>query len=64
VDFGELNDKVIKRLMYFSKMVSRFYLYILELLMENLFVVEYYMTHVEEDKYMDDSNAYVTNIEQ
>jgi hypothetical protein len=35
-------------------MVSRFYLYILELLMENLFEVEYYMTHVEEDKYMDE----------
>jgi hypothetical protein len=26
VDFGELNDKAIKRLMYLSKFVSRFIL--------------------------------------
>jgi hypothetical protein len=30
VDFGELNDKAIKGLMYLSKIVSRFYLYIHE----------------------------------
>jgi hypothetical protein len=30
VDFGELNDKAIKELMYLSKIVSRFYLYIHE----------------------------------
>jgi hypothetical protein len=62
VDFGEFNDKAIKELMYLSKNMSRFYLYILEKLMENLFVVEYYMAH--KDKYMDDPNAYVTNIKQ
>jgi hypothetical protein len=28
VDFGELNDKVIRGLMDLSKIVSRFYLYI------------------------------------
>jgi hypothetical protein len=32
--------------------------------MENLFMVEYYMAHIEEDKYMNDPNAYVTNIKQ
>jgi hypothetical protein len=51
VDFGELNDKATKGLMYLPKIVSRFYLYILEQLMENLFMVEYYMAHTEEDKY-------------
>jgi hypothetical protein len=30
VDFGELSDKAIKGLMYLSKIVSRFYLYIRE----------------------------------
>jgi hypothetical protein len=30
VDFGELNAKTIKGLMYLSKIVSRFYLYIHE----------------------------------
>jgi hypothetical protein len=28
VDFGELNDKTIKGLIYLSKIVSMFYLYI------------------------------------
>jgi hypothetical protein len=64
VDFGELNDKAIKGLMYLSKIVSRFYLYIHEYLLEYLFMVEYYMAHIEEDKYMDDPNAQVTNIKQ
>jgi hypothetical protein len=52
-----MNDKEIKILMYLSKNVSMFYLYILEQLMENLFVVEYYMSHIKEDKYRDDPNA-------
>jgi hypothetical protein len=46
VDFGDFNDKAIKELMYLSKNVSRFHLYILEQLMENLFMVEYYMAHI------------------
>jgi hypothetical protein len=33
------------------------FIYILEQLMGNLFMVEYYMTHIEEDKYMDNPNA-------
>jgi hypothetical protein len=57
VDFGELNDKVIKGLIYLSNIVSRFYLDIYEQLLEYLFVDEYYMTHIGEDKYMDDPNA-------
>jgi hypothetical protein len=57
VDFGELNDKVIKGLMYLSKIVSRFYLYINEKLLKYLFMVEYHMAHIDKDKYMDDPNA-------
>jgi hypothetical protein len=57
VDFGELNDKAIKGLMYLSKIVSKFYLDIHEQLLEYLFVNEYYMAHTGEDKYMDDPNA-------
>jgi hypothetical protein len=57
VDFGELNDKAIKGLIYLSNIVSRFYLDIYEQLLEYLFVDEYYMTHIGEDKYMDDPNA-------
>jgi hypothetical protein len=57
VDFGELNDKAIKGLVYLSNIVSRFYLYIHEQLLKYLFMVEYYMTHIEEDKYMDDPKA-------
>jgi hypothetical protein len=57
VDFGELTDKVIKGLMYLSKIVSRFCLYIHEHLLRNLFMVEYYMAHIDKDKYMDDPNA-------
>ena len=57
MDFGELNDKAIKRLMYLSKIVSRFYLYIHEQLLKYLFMDEYYMAHIGEDKYMDDPIA-------
>jgi hypothetical protein len=57
VDFGELNDKAIKGLMYLSKIVSRFYLYIHEQLLKYLFMDEYYMAHINKDKYMDDPNA-------
>jgi hypothetical protein len=57
VDFGELNDKAIKGLMFFSKMVSRFYLYIHEELLNYSSMVEYYMAHIGEDKYMGDPNA-------
>jgi hypothetical protein len=57
VDFGELNDKVIKGLMFLSKMVSRLYLYIHEELLKYSSMVEYYMTHIGEDKYMGDPNA-------
>jgi hypothetical protein len=32
--------------------------------MENLFMVEYYMAHIGEGKYMDGPNAQVTNIKQ
>jgi hypothetical protein len=46
VYFGELNDKVIKGLIYLSKIVSRFYLYIHELLLEYLLMNGYYMTHI------------------
>jgi hypothetical protein len=57
VDFGELNDKAIKGLVYLSKIVSRFYLYIHEQLLKYLFMDEYYMAHINKDKYMDDPNA-------
>ena len=57
MDFGELNDKAIKGLMYLSKIVSRFYLYIHEQLLKYLFMDEYYMAHIGEDKYMEDPNA-------
>jgi hypothetical protein len=57
VDFGELNDKAIKGLMYSSKIVNRFYLYIHEQLLKYLFMDEHYMAHIGEDKYMDDPNA-------
>jgi hypothetical protein len=36
VDFGELNDKAIKGLMYLSKIVSKFYLYFHEQLLKYL----------------------------
>jgi hypothetical protein len=49
VDFGELDDKKIKGLMYLSKFVSMFYLDIHEQLLEYLFLYEYYMAHIEED---------------
>jgi hypothetical protein len=57
VDFGELNDKTIKGLMDLSKIVSRFYLYIHEKLLKYLFMDEYYMAHIGENKYMDDHNT-------
>jgi hypothetical protein len=57
VDFGELNDKAIKGLIDLSKIVSRLYLYIHEQLLKYLFMDEYYMAHIGEDKYMDDPNA-------
>jgi hypothetical protein len=38
VDFGELNDKAIKGLMYLSKIASRSYLYIHEQLLKYLFI--------------------------
>jgi hypothetical protein len=57
VDFGELNDKAIKGLMDLSKIFSGFYLYIHEQLLKYLFMDEYYMAHIGEDKYMDDPNA-------
>jgi hypothetical protein len=57
VDFGELNDKVIKGLMYLSKIVSRFYLYIHQQLLKYLSMVEYHMAHIHKDKYMGDPNA-------
>jgi hypothetical protein len=57
VDFGELNDKEIKGLMNLSKIVSKFYLYIHEQLLKYLFMGEYYMAYIGEDKYMDDPNA-------
>jgi hypothetical protein len=64
VDFGELNDKAIKRLMDLSKIVSMFYLYIHEQPLKYLFMDEYYMAHIGKDKHMDDPNALVTNIKQ
>jgi hypothetical protein len=45
VDFGELNDKVIKGLMYLSNIVSRFSLYIHEQPLKYLIVDEYYGSH-------------------
>jgi hypothetical protein len=57
VDIDELNDKAIKGLIYLSKIVSRFYLYIHELLLDYVFVNGYFMAHIGEDKYMDDPNA-------
>jgi hypothetical protein len=58
VDFGELNDKTIKGLMSLSKFVSRFYLYIHERLLKYLFMNEYFMAHIREDKCMDDLHAH------
>jgi hypothetical protein len=57
VDFGELNDKTITGLMYLSKFVSRFYFDIHEQLLEYLFLDEYYMAHIGEDKYVIDPYA-------
>jgi hypothetical protein len=54
VDFGDLNDKAIKGLMYLSKIVSRFYLHIHEQLLKYLFMDQYYKAQIGEDKYMND----------
>jgi hypothetical protein len=40
VDFGELNDKAIKGLMYLSKIVSMLYLHIHKQLLKYLFMDE------------------------
>jgi hypothetical protein len=40
VDFGELKDMAIKGLMDLSKIVSRFYLYIHEQLLKDLFMCD------------------------
>jgi hypothetical protein len=55
--FGELNDKMIKGLIYLSKIVRRFYLYIHEQLLEYVFENGYYMAHIGEDKYVTDPYA-------
>jgi hypothetical protein len=52
VDFGELNDKAIRRLMFLSKIVSRLYLYIHEQLLKYLFMVEYHMAHTNTNIWM------------
>jgi hypothetical protein len=39
-----------------SKIVTRFYLYVHQLL-KYLFKDEYYLAHIDKDKYMDDPNA-------
>jgi hypothetical protein len=57
VDFGELSDKAIKGLTYLSNNWSMFYLYIHEQLLNNLFMVVYYMAHIDKHKYTDDLNA-------
>jgi hypothetical protein len=49
VDFGKLNDKAIKGLMYLSKFVSRSYLIINGQSLEYLLMNEYYMAHIGED---------------
>jgi hypothetical protein len=64
VDFGELNDKTIKGLLYLKKFVSRFILDIHEQLLEYLFMDEYYMVHIGEDKYMDDPYAHWLNVKR
>jgi hypothetical protein len=57
VDFGELNDKAIKGLIYLSKIVRRFYLYTHGLLLEYLLMNGYFMPHIGEHKYMSDPKA-------
>jgi hypothetical protein len=47
----------IKDLTYLSKIVSKYYLYIHELLLEYLLVNGHYMAHIGEDKYMSDPKA-------
>jgi hypothetical protein len=57
VDFSELNDKTIKRLMYLSKNVSKFLSYIHEQLLKYLCMDKHYMAHIDKNKYMDDPSA-------
>jgi hypothetical protein len=57
VDFGELNDKVIKGLMNLSKIVSRFSLYIHEQPLKYLIVDEYYGSRWQRQAY--DSRLHV-----
>jgi hypothetical protein len=62
VDFGELNDKVIKGLMLLSKIVSRFSLYIHEqplkyfnygcILYKDKYMVQDFMSLLKENKMM------------
>jgi hypothetical protein len=51
VDFGELNDKAIKGLMLLSKIVSRFSLYIHELLLMYLIMDVSYGSHFQRHVY-------------
>jgi hypothetical protein len=51
VDFGELNDKVIKGLMILSKIVSRFSLYIHEQPLKYLIMDVYYGSHLQRQVY-------------
>jgi hypothetical protein len=44
--------------------VSRFILDIHEQLLEYLFMDEYYMVHIGEDKYMDDPYAHWLNVKR
>jgi hypothetical protein len=49
--------KMIKGLIYLSKIVRRFYLDIHEQLLEYVFENGYYMAHIGEDKYVTDPYA-------
>jgi hypothetical protein len=51
VDFGELNDKEIKGLMYLSKIVSRFSLYIHEQPLMYLIMDENFGSHFQRQVY-------------
>jgi hypothetical protein len=51
VDFGELNDKAIKGLMFLSKIVSRFSLYIHEQPLMYLIMDEYFGSHFQRQVY-------------
>jgi hypothetical protein len=51
VHFGELNDKAIKGLMFLSKIVSRFSLYIHEKPLMYLIMDEYFGSHFQSHVY-------------